>query len=123
VRGGSIARLRDALDGTEPTFLLDASVFPGNSGGPAVFRPEVTAITGTEAISRSFLLGVIAAYVPYIDVAISGQTKRPRITFEENSGLAEVYPVDFIDETIIEWRQRVRDEQPPETPETAADPS
>jgi hypothetical protein len=38
--------------------------------------------------------------VPYIDVAISTQTRRPRVTFEENSGLTEVHPVDFIEETI-----------------------
>lgn len=29
-------------------------------------------------------------YIPYIDVAESKQTKRPRITFEENSGLSRV---------------------------------
>ena len=35
----------------------------------------------------------------FID-AVSDQTKRPRIIFEENSGLATVVPVDFIVETV-----------------------
>jgi hypothetical protein len=41
--------------------------------------------------------------VKYVDVAVSEQTKKARIAFEENSGLAEVLPVDFIDEAIVAW--------------------
>jgi hypothetical protein len=37
---------------------------------------------------------VVSGYVPYQDVAISVQTNRPRVIFEENSGMAAVIPID-----------------------------
>ncbi len=100
VRQGTIARIRDYLVGSANEFLVDTSIFPGNSGGPVVSRPEVVAIQGTTAVGRACLLGVVASYVPYQDVAISIQTQRPRIIFEENSGLAAIVPVDFLNEII-----------------------
>jgi S1-C subfamily serine protease len=82
VRQGSIARIRDSIAGAVKEFLIDATVFPGNSGGPVISRPEITAIDGTQSIDRASLLGVVASYLPYRDVAISQQTRRPRIIFE-----------------------------------------
>lgn len=100
VRSGSIARIRDTMAKTNPTFLVDAFVFPGNSGGPVISKVEAMAITGTKSQDASYLIGIVQSYVPYQDVAVSMQTKRPRVVFEENSGLAAVHPVDFIEETI-----------------------
>ena len=100
VRQGILARIRDAVAGSSPTFLVDASIFPGNSGGPVVTKPEVVSIQGTTAYSKADLIGIVSAYVPYQDVAISTQTKRPRIIFEENSGLAIVVPADRIVEVV-----------------------
>ena len=48
----------------------------------------------------SYLLGIVYQFLPYTDTAYSRQTNRPRITFEENSGLASVIPADYIEETI-----------------------
>ncbi len=101
VRSGSIARIRDTLAKTNPTFLVDAFVFPCNSGGPVISKVEAMSITGTKSQDASYLIGIVQSYVPYQDVAISLQTKRPRVVFEENSGLAAVHPVDFIEETIM----------------------
>lgn len=100
VRSGSIARIRDILQGSSKDFLIDAFVFPGNSGGPAVSKPEALAITGTKSQSSAYLIGIIKSYVPYKDIAISVQTQRPRVVFEENSGLAAVQPIDFVQEAI-----------------------
>ncbi len=100
VRNGSLARIRDVLSGTDTEYLVDAFVFPGNSGGPVVLKPEVMAIQGTPAHPTACLIGVVRAYVPYQDVALSAQTNRPRVIFEENTGLAAVHPVDYIEETI-----------------------
>lgn len=102
VRAGVIARLRDTVDKKSREFLIDANVFPGNSGGPVVLKPEVVSIEGTKSTNRGTLIGIITSYVPYQDVAISQQTGRPRIIFEENSGLAAVVPSDFIIETVEE---------------------
>ncbi len=100
VRSGSIARIRDLLTGANKTFLFDAFIFPGNSGGPVILRPEATGINGTESLKKALLIGIVRSWVPYRDIAVSMQTNRPRVVFEENSGLAEAHPVNCIDETI-----------------------
>jgi len=102
VRGGSIARIRDTLQGASKDFLIDAFVFPGNSGGPAVSKPEALAITGTKSQKSAYLIGIVRSYVAYEDIAISMQTQRPRVIFEENSGLAAIQPIDFVQEAIQE---------------------
>ncbi len=100
VRQGVLARVRDALLGASRTFLVDASVFPGNSGGPVVTRPEALSIEGTAPNPKAELLGMVSGYVPYQDVAISAQTNRPRVVFEENSALGVVVPTDRIIEVV-----------------------
>ena len=106
VRQGAIARIRDFLEGGSRDFLIDCTVFPGNSGGPVILRPEVTSITGTKPAEKACLLGIVATYIPYEDVAISAQTKQPRIVFQENSGLATVFPVDHINDVVNKAKDR-----------------
>lgn len=101
-RSGIIARIRDTLTKSNTEYLIDAFVFPGNSGGPVISKPELSAIKGTKSQDASYLIGIVKSYIPYTDVAISLQTKRPRVTFEENSGLAAVHPIDPIQEIIKE---------------------
>jgi S1-C subfamily serine protease len=113
VRSGTLARVRDLLARTSKIFLVDAFVFPGNSGGPVILKPEAVAIEGTKAQIVPYLIGIVQAYVPYQDVAVSLQTGRPRVIFEENAGLAAVHPVDFIEETIAaHCRPRVENLNP-----------
>ncbi len=102
VRGGIIARIRDVFESRSDSFTIDSLVFPGNSGGPVIIKPEVTSIQGTTAMNKAALIGIVKSYIPYTDVAISQQTGKARITFEENSGLANVETVDKIIETIAE---------------------
>lgn len=99
-RTGIVARIRDVLHGSHTNYLIDASVYPGNSGGPVVSKPEAVSIQGTQANSNASLIGMVKAYIPYKDVAISQQTKQQRVIFEENSGLALVETVDSIQQTI-----------------------
>ena len=94
------------LDHASRTFLIDAFVFPGNSGGPVVLRPEISAIQGTKNQSTAYLIGIVLSYMPYIDAAFSLQTHRTRVTFEENSGLAEILPTDYIDAAIKAYREK-----------------
>ena len=102
LRGGVIARIHDMLEGFNTDFIIDAPVFPGNSGGPVIIKPELTSIEGTKANKESRLIGLVKSYIPYSDVAISPQTGRPRVVFEENTGLTNVEPVDYIIETILQ---------------------
>jgi len=99
-RGGIIARIRDTLTKSNNEYLIDAFVFPGNSGGPVVSKPEAFAIKGTKSQNASYLIGIVKDYIPYRDIAIRLQTKQPRIIFEENSGLAAVHPIDFVNKII-----------------------
>jgi S1-C subfamily serine protease len=111
VRRGSIARIRDALAGSGNMFLIDCSVFPGNSGGPVVTIPEAMSIVGTKSINEAQLIGIVASYVPYRDVAISPQTNRPRIIFEENSGLASVFLIDYVQEIVDIASDKLREKE------------
>ena len=100
VRQGIIARIQDWLKGDARTFLIDASIFPGNSGGPVLLKPELARIQGTKSHDRCVLIGMVSSYLPYRETAVSLQTERPRMIFEENSGLGVVVPHDVIQETI-----------------------
>lgn len=99
-RQATIARIRDFLDSTVNSFLIDSFIFPGNSGGPVVLRPEMVSLAGKAAINQAYLIGVVKDYVAYQDIAVSQQTNRPRVTFEENSGLSSVVPIEYVRETI-----------------------
>ena len=100
VRQGAIARIQELLENASTSFLVDLFVFPGNSGGPVVLRPEIVAIQGTKANSKALLTGVVISYQAYTEVAVSMQTKRPRVAFEENSGLAVVLPIDDVNDMV-----------------------
>lgn len=101
-RQGIIARIGDALEGRSKTFLIDTFIFPGNSGGPVILKPEVVAITGTKSQGKALLIGVVNSFQTYQEIAVSQQTGKPRIMFEENAGLANVVPVDQINAAIAE---------------------
>lgn len=107
-RTGAIARIRDVIEGKQASYLIDATIFPGNSGGPVVIRPEAISIRGTESINKAALIGIVKSYVLYEDVAISQQTGKPRVIFEENSGLALVETVDNIESTVNSCFQQKR---------------
>jgi hypothetical protein len=104
VRPGAIARVTDLIESAAGTLLIDSHVFPGNSGGPVILQPNLVAIQGTKSNNVAYLIGIVSDYISYTDVAVSTQTQRPRVTFEENSGLADVIPVDRINEAIKSWR-------------------
>lgn len=106
VRGGVIARIQDVLDRTNNEFLVDAQIFPGNSGGPVILKPEGFAIKGTQPQKQSLLIGVVKSYVSYEDIAVSVQTGEPRIIFQENAGLAAVHPIDYVQSLM---RQVIKD--------------
>lgn len=105
VREGVIARISEMLESASISFMIDSFVFPGNSGGPVVLKPDVSAIQGTKSQLKAALIGVVTDYRPYTDVAISPQTHHARVLFEENSGLADVLPIDYVEDTIKAWRK------------------
>jgi hypothetical protein len=80
----------------DDTFYIDAPAFPGNSGSPVFLEPYIEEGGAT----KSGFIGIIGEYIPYIDYAISPQTKHVRVTFEENTGLSKVWSVSYLNEII-----------------------
>lgn len=102
VRYGVVARIQDWIRRDQNTFLIDAPAFPGNSGGPVVLKPDTAALKGTRAITHCLLVGVISKQLRSREVAVSERTGAPRVVFEEDAGLAEVVPVEFVRETALQ---------------------
>lgn len=100
IRNGTISLIND-----DKTFYIDAFAFPGNSGSPVFlkFSPirfdEKGISIGGDQLGGKFI-GIIGLYLPYQEVAISTQTGRPRVVFEENTGLSKVWSVTFIKEIV-----------------------
>lgn len=99
IRSGMISLIND-----DSTFFMDAFAFPGNSGSPVFLKPSIRAYKGAihlggDPLAGKFI-GLVGEYVPYRDIAISAQTKQPRVIFEENAGLAKVWSVKYIYEII-----------------------
>lgn len=99
VRQGIIARVdEEVLE--DKFYFIDASAYPGNSGGPVIVKPEIVSIQGTKSNNSAGLIGVISSGVTYSDVAISQQTGEARVIFTEQTGLVKVVPVELIYEII-----------------------
>lgn len=78
--------------------LLEAFVFPGNSGGPVVYAPSIKMgdTFTNKLLNEERLVGIVKNYIPYEDVAISKQTRETRVIFQENSGLSDMVPASAI---------------------------
>ena len=89
----------------DKSFYINASAFPGNSGSPVFLKPspmrfdEDNIPVGGNNLDGTFI-GIVGNYITYQEVAVSVQTRRPRIVFEENTGLSKVWPVEFIQEIL-----------------------
>ena len=96
-RSGTVARV------DEDGIIIETFVFPGNSGGPVVYSPPLKLGRGfdTRLINEERLVGVVSSYIPYEEVAISPQTGRHRVVFEENSGLSEIIPAEAVLEFVV----------------------
>lgn len=82
--------------------LVDGFVFPGNSGGPVIYEPCVRIGKGlsTPILQGDWLVGLVLSEVSYVEHAISSKTGRPRVTFEDNTGLCNILSADHILELL-----------------------
>jgi len=100
IRNGTISLINE-----DKTFYIDGFAFPGNSGSPVFLKPspirfdEGGISIGKDQLGGKFV-GIIGEYIPYQEVAISIQTRRPRVVFEENTGLSKVWSVTFIEQIV-----------------------
>lgn len=95
IRNGIISQINE-----DKKFLMDGSVFPGNSGSPIYLKTTTLTKSYSEIKEdeRPKIIGVVGAYIPYRDEAISKQTGKTRIIFEENTGLSIGWSMDYLNE-------------------------
>lgn len=62
-------------------------------------------VDGT-SFNQSVLLGIVHSYIPYQAYLEDRQTKRIVEVREENSGLANAHPVEFIREVVLKEMRR-----------------
>ena len=99
-RMGCISRMSEIQIAEQHNILVDIQNFPGNSGSPIITRPEFVSITGTPSLDRTVLVGIVHSYIPYQESLINSQTKEVVEIRSENSGIANVHPVEYIREII-----------------------
>jgi hypothetical protein len=99
IRKGVISRINH-----NKTFFMDGFAFPGNSGSPVFLLPTPFKIENNSikigGPIQIKLAGIIGAYVPYRDEAISKQTGEIRAIFTENTGIALVHSLVLLQEII-----------------------
>lgn len=99
IRKGVISRINH-----DKTFFMDGFAFPGNSGSPVFLLPTPIKIENNSiqigGPVEIKLAGIIGAYVPYKDEAISRQTGEIRAVFTENTGIALVHSTALLQEII-----------------------
>lgn len=98
-RLGCIGRnTKTQIDSTK-SFLADIQNFPGNSGSPVFTKPEIGQLENAKTISQSVLIGIVHSYSPYTEYLRNPNGDVMGIHFE-NSGLANVHPVEYIRDVI-----------------------
>lgn len=98
IRSGTISVIND-----DRTFYIDGFAFPGNSGSPVFLKLATRFEKGRMSIESELggnFIGVIGEYLPYLEAAVSTQTGRTRVVFEENTGLSKVWSVGFIQDIL-----------------------
>ncbi|MBR2693308.1 MAG: trypsin-like peptidase domain-containing protein [Thermoguttaceae bacterium] len=110
-RLGCIARIDKEQVSATNNFLIDIQNFPGNSGSPIISRPELVAIQGSKPLNRSLLLGIIHSYIKYQELLQNTQTGQIVEVRSENSGIANVHPVEYIKELIEKVSQVIGTDQ------------
>lgn len=116
VKAALISRIDKEILKVRKAFIVDSSIFPGNSGGPVILKPTIASLTDTKAVSQPYLLGVISGYLPYSDTLYTHQTNPPTpiSTTRENSGLSFCVPIDYVKEIYDTW---LANQKPVEDPQ------
>lgn len=99
-RMGCISRMSENQIKEQHNILVDIQNFPGNSGSPIITRPEFVSVGGSPSLDKCVLVGIVHSYIPYQESLINSQTNKIVEIRSENSGIANVHPVEYIREVI-----------------------
>lgn len=92
VRNGIVARI-------EPQHILvDAMIFPGNSGSPVIYSPTVKLGPGLTSpfINEERVIGVVSQLIWQTQEAGSKDSGKTQTVFRDNAGLCIVVPADYL---------------------------
>ena len=95
---GVIARIGPWLEGEAETYMIEANVYPGQSGSPVITYPEVMGMTGgAKGVQTSKLIGVMCERT-----FAHGMEKGEM----ETGAYGRVVGMDKVWETIRFWREK-----------------
>lgn len=123
VKAGLISRIDKEIILKRKAFIIDSSIFPGNSGGPVILKPTVSFLSDTKAVHQPYLLGVISGYLPYSEKLYTHQTNPPTVVSQtrEHSGLSFCVPMEFVKEIYNAWQEKQKPIEEPQKSETPDD--
>jgi hypothetical protein len=106
IREGHIGQIQGYLanDPHHPYFLVVGSASPGNSGGPVLVPAGIRRPMGME-LGQTVLIGMVCAQ--RLTPVTEHGSVQSRVS-QQSADLAEVVPVDVIDETIessAQWQR------------------
>ena len=107
VRRGIVARIHDCYQGLSNAFLVDATTFEGNRGGPVVMKPKRSAADRTRSDPAGKLIGVVAESLPNPWGPVEATHNGRRLSVQVNTGLVRVVPVDSLLRVLEQARVRV----------------
>jgi S1-C subfamily serine protease len=116
VKAGLISRIDKEIIESKKAFIIDSSIFPGNSGGPVILKPTIISLSDSKAAVKPFLIGVVSGYIPYSEQLFTHQTKPPTVVSltRENSGLSFCVPIDFVKEIYDAWLEKNKPVEEPQ---------
>ena len=117
VKSGLISRIDAEIVRIKKAFLIDSSIFPGNSGGPVILKPQIASLSQSKTVGKPHLLGVISGYLSYSEKLYTHQTNPPTVASatRENSGLTFCVPITYAKEIYDKW---LEENKPVEEPES-----
>ncbi len=96
VRRGIIARIQDCYRGQSPTFLVEATIFAGNTGGPVVIWPERGRHGQPLTHPKIHLIGVVSESLPNPNEPVRLTQDGRSLDVRVHTGLVQVAPVDAL---------------------------
>jgi len=100
VRKWIISQIRPFKESITSDYLVDCFIFPWNSGGPVIIKPEIYWVGESQVNNQARLIWIIKGFLPYRESLQSTQTWKILSVTEQNSWLGLVESVDSITETI-----------------------
>jgi hypothetical protein len=99
---GYITKIRGVLERRDISFVIDASVAPGNSGSPVIRKHyEVFDLEKEAAIIRGSIIGIVSK-----GFFVNSETQEGDVIDKWNSTWVRVFPVDYILQTIEDCNKK-----------------